>query len=998
MQQYRVNYSLLIGLVIGTLVCSGAVFGLWRFQIGRKSGWLVSEAERAVKAGDYREATKYYWQYLTIHPKNTTTRLEYARAYAKLSEQDDIAPEELNMAWRILEGTVRDRTIGQMPEATELQRQLVELYGRDNVRRYQDALDHLSYMLERDPDDADLQVMRANYLVRSGNFDDAAKYSYKLIGYDPQNDSFDMKQATAPHDAEVYLNLAVILRDKQDKPELAERVMDQLIEVNPKSAEAYLARGQFYQTPGDVDAARSDIEKAYQLKPEDANVLLAMASQAAKDEDYEKAGEFLATGKKLHAKDPRFYQAAADAFVKRQEYKKALAQIDEGLKTIKGQKGNILLIFKADLQLHAGDLKGVRQTIEDMTRAGFRSEFVDWYGARVLLAENKWFDAQTALNRLRPKVSIGFGDLPQQIDNLLGLSYEKLGRPELALEQYMLVLQQDQKNEPALAGRQRMEAILDRGDRSTTDPWQQALAEELKKPKAEQNWKRLQAMMKEMAEKRKWDDATIKLVEAQLMLMREDFEGAAKALAEANRLSPKNLQIHRMAVQLARMNPKAGPDQALKLWQKVVDEFGDQPPLRLDKADILIVQSADQANKEELRAELASLVTGIDDWSVAQNVELWSGMAGRYLNLGMTEEARQYLTLAAEHQPNELPLRLSLFALALEDNDDAGMKEAQAKILEIVGSTNDSAWVYTEARRRLSLVRRGQLGPEALDEIRLLVSRALQQRRDWHELHLLNAELELIAGKPAVALEHYDRAQKLGRPYPAAVANHIRLLAAVGRFADAGKLVERIPEALRQSLLGQLYPEILFRTNQVASAVKQARDAAKADPENAEKHYWYGQLLARSAQAPDVKAERRSEVMKQAIAAMEKAVELQPEFPEAWFALISYHGVQNDLEQAQAALRNAQLSLSGDNLQIFLAKSYEALGRWFDAETMYRAVYEAAPDELPRAQQLAAFYLGPAYRQPDRQLKATPLINKILHAGADGKIQPGDPNLLWARR
>jgi tetratricopeptide (TPR) repeat protein len=81
-----------------------------------------------------------------------------------------------------------------------------------------------------------------------------------------------------------------------------------------------------------------------------------------------------------------------------------------------------------------------------------------------------------------------------------------------------------------------------------------------------------------------------------------------------------------------------------------------------------------------------------------------------------------------------------------------------------------------------------------------------------------------------------------------------------------------------------------------------------------------------------------------------------------------------------------------------LAKSYEALLRWFDAETMYRAVYEARPDELPRAQQLAAFYLSPVYPLPDRHQKAAPLINQILRAGTSGKIAAHDPNLQWARR
>src|SRR3972149_2206203 len=241
MQQYRVNYSLLIGLIVGTLVCSGAVYALWRFQIERKSGWLLAEAEKAREACDFREAARNYQQYLTIRSGDPATRIKYANAYADLSEQDDATGEELNATWRILEGLVRDRTIEEMPEAKGLRRRLVELYGRDNVRRYQDALDHLGYMLERYPDDVDLQVLRANYLTRSGSYDEAVKSSYKLIGYDPDKDTFDAKKATALKETQVYPTLEAVPRLKQDEPELAERVIDQLVEANQESAEAYLA-------------------------------------------------------------------------------------------------------------------------------------------------------------------------------------------------------------------------------------------------------------------------------------------------------------------------------------------------------------------------------------------------------------------------------------------------------------------------------------------------------------------------------------------------------------------------------------------------------------------------------------------------------------------------------------------------------------------------------------------------------------------------------------
>lgn len=1000
MQQYRFNTPLFIGLVIGTLVCSVSIYGLWRFQIGRKSGWLLSEAEKAREADEFREATRYYQQFLTIHSGDPDTRIKYANAVADLSEQDDVTMQELDTAWRLLESTLRNREISEMPEAKQLRRRLVEFYGRDNVGRYQDALEHLSYLLEADPNDADLQAMRATFLARSGSVDEAVRYSYKLVGNDPDTDEFDVKTATAPHHVEVYKNLAFLLRGQQDKPELAARVMDQLVEVNPDSAEAHLARAGYHLALDSPDEARADAENAYRLKPEDADVLLFMAELASRDEQYDQAAEYLATGKKLHPSDVRFYTAAASLWMKQENYEKAVAEIEEGIKAIKGNNVLQLMGFKVELQIPQKELAGARQTIEDMQKIpNIRPELIDYYDARVMLAEGKWLQAAKALNMLRPKLA-GFGaGRTMEIDYNLGLCYEKLGRPDLAIEAYELVLKQDPKNAPAKAGVERSMAQrgLERTD-GKEDPWGEAYAIEMKKPKAERDWAALDRMLQEKAKEEKWDETTMKIRRAQLATMRDDFDGARKLLNEADELSPKNLLIDRMLVQLARLDPKIGPAKALELWQKVVDEFGDQPSLRLDKADILIALSAEEPNKEELKAELAGLFAGIDSWSDLQKVELWGGMAGRYLNLGLMDEARQYLGLAAEKQPHELPLRLSLFALALDANDDAGMKDAQDKILEIVGDPNDSAWLYTEARRKLSLVRRGQLSTESIGEIRVLVNRALEQRPNWHELHVLNAELELQAGNLAKALEYFDRAEELGRPYPAAIAQHIKLLALAGRFKQAGDLLERLAEPVRHGLLGQLYPEILFRTNRVEEALQQARAAIEANPTNPQSHYWYSQLLARSAQVPTVKEPRRKEVMGQAIQEMRKTVELQPEFPEAWYALISYHGLQKDLDQAQAALREAQLVLSGDNLQGFLAKSYESLGRWFDAETMYRAVYEAAPDDLARAQQLAAFYLGNAYQRPDRQLKATPPINQILRAGGEKKIPANDPNLFWARR
>src|SRR4029078_7657848 len=130
------------------------------------------------------------------------------------------------------------------------------------------------------------------------------------------------------------------------------------------------------------------------------------------------------------------------------------------------------------------------------------------------------------------------------------------------------------------------------------------------------------------------------------------------------------------------------------------------------------------------------------------------------------------------------------------------------------------------------------------------------------------AEVELISNNAALALKNYDRAEELGRLSTTAVAAHIKLLSLYGRYGEASKLIDRIPEYARQPLLGPLYAEILFRTKEVDAAVKQAKAATETDPTNAQNQYWYGQLLARSVQDEKVTEARRKETMKLAIQAM----------------------------------------------------------------------------------------------------------------------------------
>jgi tetratricopeptide (TPR) repeat protein len=417
-------------------------------------------------------------------------------------------------------------------------------------------------------------------------------------------------------------------------------------------------------------------------------------------------------------------------------------------------------------------------------------------------------------------------------------------------------------------------------------------------------------------------------------------------------LAPDDLNIQRVATRLLKQDPDHGPAAALKfLDANVISKFGDTPVLRIDKADLLIA-----INDDELPQQLAALTEGIDDWSTQNKIQLWYAMASKYFQIGMREDAMRGWTKVTELSPNDLPTRLMLFSLAHDAGDDTSMQAAQKRILEVV-DRNDPTYLYTEARRRLTLLRKGELAIEDLPAVVDLVTEASADRPDWDRLLLLRAEIAMIGGDEESALKHYQRASQMGRSPVGAIIQHVRLLVARGRFEDAKLVVDRLPESTRQQAIGQLYAEILFNNNEVPAAIKSAQLVLDQAPDNANKQLWYGQLMAKIAQSDSLDAEQQEAADTKAGDAFRRSVDLDPSLQEAWLALISYHMYHQDRPNAEQALREAQLGLSSERLPLMVAKCYEVMGRAFDAENLYRSAWESNPDNLFAARQLAVFYL-----------------------------------------
>jgi tetratricopeptide (TPR) repeat protein len=995
MQQYRVNFRLLIGLTVGLVIISAATYGLHKYQVDRNADSLIAAGEKSQKDGDLDEAIREYSNYLSVRSDDQEVQLKLANLWADLVEQPKFDPEDLGRAVAYLEEYVR-----QAPEEKDVQKRLVDLYGR--IHQWQPALDHLALMLEKFPNDAALYVERVKYLMLAHKFDGpdgALAESKRLIGYDDKTDTFDAKKAIAPHEAVAYTNCAGLLRSAKDKPGLADRVMEQLVKENPDMPAAYLQRGQYYVGIGQPDRGRRDIAKAYALAPTDADVLLTMAGRAEADKHTDRAREYLEAGRKEHPQDARFYQGLAGLEIKDQKYKEALTFIADGLKQVPDDEAQNLLFYKAELQLMADDVRGVRVTQEDMRKAGFREEFISWIDARILLAQNKWYQASEILADLQSQLGQD-GPYADQLGMQLGLAYEKSGQLDKAESTYQNVLTRNPDNDPAKAGVQRIKLARGRPEKSPqNDDIDQRIAEILQQPKDQRDWTKIDADLTKLAQDRKIEGAALDLFWARVMLSRENYSEARKRLVAGRSKDPDNLDIQRVAVVLLRAeDPDQGPAKSMRLLDQIVEKFGDKPELRLDRVDCLIALNQKNRDDEKLKQQLNSLEEIPKAWTENEQVTFWNSMAARYLAIGVRDKAKASLDHVVALRPNELQTRVALFGLALEDNDDVAMKDAQDQILKVVGSKSDSNWLYAEARRLLSLYRRGQADKDSLADIRRLTEQAMKDRPNWFELHLLSAELAMLEGNDKDALDHFEKAQELGQPNSNAVLQHVRLLLAVGRFDRAKELIEQLPQNVREGDLGQVYAEVLMNTGHVDDAVKVIQKYAEAAPQSADRQLALGQLLARASSAADQTDARRKELLAQAGEALHSAVKLGPEAPQAWLALLSYQILQRDLEGAKRTLQQAQLGLPEDQLVAVLAKGNEVMGQWFNAENVYLTALEAQPENLPLVQELATFYLSQAYPRADKYAKATPLVNRILKAGANGKLKTNDPSLMWARR
>lgn len=370
-----------VPLVVGTaaiVIVLAVVAWLWRdYQVRRTSETFLVRASAEEAEKNYQAAAGHLHRYLQLNPEDSAARIRLAETFDKSADQPQAKARAIELYYEAL-GIATDP---HQPESirrreSELRRRIAELllevryYGGGPGASARLAEAEAKKLLDASPEDAD--GLRLLALARFRQYEAGSLAANREA---EQGLARSLLEALArnPESVELSMALAHILRaepklvvyredvdalltkknelfqaTKKNPVEaaaragLADRIVDRMIEENPKSVEAYLSRYQYrrhpnYRLSGAGDDIKAelvdDIKAALTHGPEDVRVLLTAAEHARQEPDTleESSEEFCQRAKLVAPNSEPVYVALGTALAVKGDLDGAIHAWQEGI-------------------------------------------------------------------------------------------------------------------------------------------------------------------------------------------------------------------------------------------------------------------------------------------------------------------------------------------------------------------------------------------------------------------------------------------------------------------------------------------------------------------------------------------------------------------------------------------------------------------------------------------------------------------------------------------
>lgn len=1031
----KLNTKLLLGLLLGTLATTGAVFGVHYFQYGRIAESLLWQARRAEEQGQVRRQARYIQRYLEFNPKDLNEKAHLAKLWT--SEEFADSPRERAKAVRLL-----DDVLAQGDDKSELRRLLVK--AALEVQQYKMARNHLDKLLTReflndppDPSTADEQKINPER-------GEAAGYAGQLLEAENQHAKalrcYRLAKQQAPRIQSNYLNLALLLRkqDRLDPTRIkanhreADQAIDELVKNNSLSADAYLTRWRYRRDFGlitlqgaatgeqvTLKQAASDVEAALQRAPESVDTLLS-----ATDLEHLEAQSALLGSASAEVKEKRHKSHRDKALGYIQQGMKLHAQrehrgaVDYPLFRLLWHKTNLLLDDLERLNLagngpEAGDrpddaaareqrqawMTEASRAIDEARKTRGSPPACDFLKGRQLLLDRRWAEAVTLFEQVRPMLG-GLAEMDGQINRYLGQCYEQLAEPGQMLQSYQRLSENEPNSLAAQLGMAQAEWMLHHFDKAAAifqrlaqtrqmpaKAWLDYARLELERQvqQGQLDWRGFEVVIGP-AEKANPDAVEVPLLKAQWQMLNGDLKQARQLLNESQgeKVWKDSAELWTARVSL-ELRDKEG--DRLARARKILDEAKRQLGprvvlLRLAEARLLAEEKGKGA--EEAIDSLAGDLDGFK--KEADQAQLLSGLADVQLSLENTKAARALWQRVAKlpSRRGDLTLQMLLFDLARKLEDEEGVRQAIESIRVVEGSQGP----FHRLGEALRLIWQAKNLPEGermklLDEARAHLDRVEALRTDWPPVYTARAEIEALADRKDQVRVNLRKAIAAGETNPAVIREYVEILLRdnpedEAAQREAAEVLKRVSEPLLvNSDLGRLFATVAAHRKDLQRA-EHLLDKNRSGEKSGDYRslLWEGMLLA------DMSNPKAEEKLR---AALDKA----KQEPEVYVVLVQYLARQKRMKDAEAVLEQARRQLPAERKELTLGRCYEILGHHKSAQARYEEALHGHRQDAAVVRRVAGFYWNAGKLAEAEPLLRDLVEKRVKDASAD--------DVNWAR-
>jgi tetratricopeptide (TPR) repeat protein len=980
------NIKLFLILMGTGIAVSAALFLVHHLQAGRIANALLWQAQRAEQEERLDQAAKYLDRFLEFRPQDTEQRARLGCLLA--GDKLALSPRARDRAVLVLE-----QVITRQPDRHDLRRLVVRLAMDLRPPRLELAREHLDALRQALPADGEVARLLGAYYEMVKDDAQAMDWYRKAVRY-------------APTQIDSYVRLAGLLRGQLKQAAQADKVMDDLVTANGQAFQAYLERGRYRLQNGVLVGAFQDVERARQLAPDAADVLLASAEMAQARKNVAQARTFLERGVQLHPRDSRFYHTRAQLEVTDEKPEQAIACLQDSVKVVSGQAQADLLWTLGNLLIDTDHWQEAEEkAIVPLSKAGQSPATVSYLQARILVGKKEWAEAGRLLERTRltlESAATPNKELLDRVDLFLAMCYEQQAEPTRQLDACRRVVARDPASVPGRLGVAAALRALGRFDEAIAQL--QPIAQqpqvgavrwlELAHLRIERSlvrgtgdWTDVEDAL-QRAEKAQPGMVEVTLLRAQVLAAQNKLAAAAELLAKAWKEQPKKIEL---ATALAGVfEAQREPEKALALLDELQKQQGDSAVLRLARARYWV-----NRHTHDAAAEVAKLGQDVEKFKDEKDQALLLqglGEAAHYL--GDLKTAERLWTRLAEtpHYKKDPRIRLVLLDLARQTDDDACMRQILEAIQAIEGGQGPMT-KYATALRLIWLAKPratpgtdegrtvlDEAAVQRLDEARALLDQVAAQRSTWPAVLLAKAEIDVLRGNPEQAIDNYRKALELGEPSPRVVRPLVQLLYQCQRYGEADQEIRRLQKQALPADLNRIAAEVsLLKLNRdPRRAMQQALEAVSAGSTDYRDYLWLGQVLAASDP-------HSQEAEKQ----LRWAVQLADTVPETWVALVQFLVNAGRKAEAQTAIAQAQSRVTPDKAPLALAQCHEAIGRLDLAEKHYQLALAARPDDALVLRSAAGFSM-----RAGRPQDAEPHLRKLV----ERKVKASDWDVSWARR